>query len=379
MKSELFPGLADIAFAERDPAAIEAAIITAYEDRSGRTLAKGDPVRLLLESVALYIIQQRHLIDFTGKQNTLAYAEGDFLEHLGALLAVSRLAPASAVTTLKFTLSDAMPQAVVIPAGTRVTPGGGGVLFATVEDVTVPAGATEALAAAQCTEPGAAGNGFLPGQLRKIVDPFPWEMSVANVTQTSGGSDEENDENLRERIQLAPESFSVAGPRGAYEYWARSAHQDIIDVAVIGPPDLEPGYVEIYPLMKGGELPEPDIVQAVLDVCNADDIRPLTDCVSAHAPKAVSYALDVTYWIDRARATQVSELQAAVEAAASGWIAWQRGKLGRDLNPSELAHRMVAAGAKRVDIASPAFTVLRASEVAIPSSAAVTFGGLEDG
>ena len=120
MKSELFPGLADIAFAERDPAAIEAAIITAYEDRSGRTLAKGDPVRLLLESVALYIIQQRHLIDFTGKQNTLAYAEGDFLEHLGALLAVSRLAPARAVTTLKFTLSDAMPQAVVIPEGTRV-------------------------------------------------------------------------------------------------------------------------------------------------------------------------------------------------------------------------------------------------------------------
>ncbi len=74
-KSDLFPGLDDISFAETDPATIEREIITLYETLTGRSLAKGDPVRLFLESIALVIIQQRTLIDYTGKQNLLAYAE----------------------------------------------------------------------------------------------------------------------------------------------------------------------------------------------------------------------------------------------------------------------------------------------------------------
>ena len=40
---------------------------------------------------------------------------------------------------------------------------------------------------------------------------------------------------------------------------------------------------------------------------------------------------------------------------------------------------MIAAGAKRTEITSPAFTVLKASELAVPSTITITFGGLEDG
>ncbi len=226
---------------------------------------------------------------------------------------------------------------------------------------------------------GVQGNGFIAGQIRKLVDPFPFEMTVTNITESYGGSDIENDENFRERIQIAPESFSVAGPRGAYEYYARSAHQDIIDVAVVGPPDIEPGYVEIYPLMKNGELPSSEVLDNVLAKCGADDVRPLTDCVSVHSPKTVNYELNVKYYIDRAKATQSTELQAAIGEAVTGWVKWQRSKLGRDLNPSELNHRMIAAGAKRTEIISPSFRVLKASELAVPSKMTLIFGGLEDG
>ena len=149
-------------------------------------------------------------------------------------------------------------------------------------------------------------------------------MSVTNTTTSYGCSDTENDENYRERIQIAPESFSVAGPRGAYEYYARSAHQDIIDVAVVGPPDISPGYVKIYPLMTGGELPSSEVLSSLLEICNADDVRPLTDYVSAHAPEVVNYSLNVKYYIDRAKATQSTELQAAVSEAVTGWVTWQR-------------------------------------------------------
>ena len=379
MKSDLFPALADIVFAEKSADEIESEIITLYEQISERTLARGDPIRLFLETITLIIIHQRSLIDYAAKQNLLAYAEGDYLDHLGALLEVTRLEASHAMTTLKFTLSEAQSFVVTIPAGTRVSPGGGSMLFATTESAEISAGDTETLITAQCTVAGSAGNGFVAGQLKKLVDPFPFEMSVTNTTTSYGGSDTENDENYRERIQIAPESFSVAGPRGAYEYYARSAHQDIIDVAIVGPPDIAPGYVKVYPLMKGGALPSQEVLNQVLAICGADDVRPLTDCVSAHAPEVVNYSLNVKYYIDRAKATQSTELQAAIGEAVTGWVTWQRSKLGRDLNPSELNHRMVAAGAKRTEITSPAFRVLKAYELAVPSKITVTFGGLEDG
>ena len=379
MKSDLFPALADIVFAEKAADEIESAIITQYETLAGRTLAKGDPVRLFLEAIVLVIIQQRALIDYAAKQNLLAYADGDYLDHIGALLEVTRLEASRAMTTLKFTLSEVQPSAVIIPEGTRATPGGGTILFATTESVDIPAGEREAEVTAQCTLSGTQGNGYVPGQIRKLVDPFPFEMTVENITETYGGSDTETDENFRERIQIAPESFSVAGPTGAYEYWARSAHQGIIDVAVLGPPDTEPGNVNIYPLMTDGDLPTQEILDAVYEVCNADDKRPDTDFVHVLSPEPVEFELNVSYWIDRKRATQAAQIQRAVEEAVNAWALWQRSKRGRDLNPSELNHRMVAAGAKRTEIISPEFRVLTASQVAIMTAKTLTLGGLEDG
>ncbi|MBQ3645106.1 MAG: baseplate J/gp47 family protein, partial [Synergistaceae bacterium] len=124
MKSELFPALNDITFANKTPEEIESEIIKIYENLSGRSLARGDPVRLFLETIILVIIHQRALIDHSAKMNLLAYATGDYLDHLGALLGVMRLEASSALTTLKFTLSEAQEANILIPVGTRATPDG---------------------------------------------------------------------------------------------------------------------------------------------------------------------------------------------------------------------------------------------------------------
>ncbi len=379
MKSDLFPALEDIIFADKSADDVESEIITLYEGIAERTLAKGDPVRLFLEAIILVIIQQRALIDYAAKQNLLAYSEGSYLDHIGALLNVTRLDASHAMTTLRFTLSDIQPTLIIIPEGIRASPGGGNILFATTESVEIPAGERYVEVTAQCTLAGTQGNGYIAGQIRRLVDPFPYEMTVANVTESYGGTDIENDENYRERIQEAPESFSVAGPTGAYEYFARSAHQGIIDVAIIGPPEIPPGNVNIYPLMIGGDMPTQEILEAVYDVCNAEDKRPDTDFVHVLAPEPVEYELKVSYWIDRKRATQAAMIQKAVEEAVTGWITWQRSKLGRDINPSELNHRMVAAGAKRTEIISPEFVVLEPHQLAVMTAKSLTLGGLEDG
>jgi phage-related baseplate assembly protein len=317
-------------------------------------------------------------IDYTGKMNLLWFAIGEHLDHIGVQLGVYRLEATAAVTTLRFELSEVLTQAYLIPEGTRATPDGK-LYFATEKAIEIPIGESYADIPARCLTVGYVGNGWLEGQISRPVDRLAWIKEVRNITPSAGGTDTESDENFRERIQISPESFSVAGPRGAYEALARSAHQDIIDAKALGPPDTAPGNVEIYSLMKGGELPTQEILDAVYTACSAEDERPLTDYVHSLPPVPVIYDLTLTYWIDRSRATQATAIQQTAGAAVQAWVTWQRSKLGRDINPSELNHRIIAAGAKRAEISSPAFTVLTGSQIAVAGSIALTFGGIEDG
>lgn len=363
----------DIEFVDTDTATIKANIITVYEGLSGRTLAAGDPVRLFLESVASIIAQQRSIINFTGKMNLLAYSEGDYLDHIGILVGCTRLESEKAKAEALVTLSAEQEFAVSIPAGTRIT-AGNDLMFAITDTVIIPAGETTAEVTVECTTAGEVGNGFLPGQLKQIVDPIAYVESIVNTSTSAGGTDTESDEAYRERIRIAPESFSVAGPTGAYIYWAKTASSLISDVAVISP---QPGYVEIYPLLESGELPSQTILGDVAAVCNDDRIRPLTDHVSVISPTAVSYDVEAEYYIEAEDSSASAEIQEAVTKAVNEYVLWQKAKLGRDVNPSELIRRMVNAGAKRVDVTSPVFTTVSKSEVAIADTVSVTFGGVD--
>lgn len=367
--------LPNIDFTEKSAADVEAEIIAKYEQTSGRILAKGDPVRLFLEAIAAVIAQQRVIIDFSAKQNLLAYSTGTYLDHLGDRQGVVRLPEQPAMATVRFSLPIAQTFAVSIHRGTRVTPGDG-LFFATQEALEITPGATYVDAVVTCTQSGSIGNGFAIGQISKLVDPLPYISKVENTTASTGGVDEESDDNFRLRIRQAMERYSVAGPRLAYDFWARTAHQEIIDVSVRSP---AAGQVEIRPLMEGGELPSSEILDAVLKICSADDVRPLTDRVSVLAPERVAYSIDITYFIDRIEAISISAIQAQVETAVGEYIAWQKAKLGRDINPSALIKRVMDAGAKRVSVTSPVYTALESWQIAQEDSVTVNYGGLEDG
>ena len=78
-------GLPSVSFAPQSAGETETAIITAYEAIAKATLQPGDPVRLFLESLAYVISVQNGLIDLAGKQNLLAYARVEHLDHLAAI------------------------------------------------------------------------------------------------------------------------------------------------------------------------------------------------------------------------------------------------------------------------------------------------------
>lgn len=371
----MLANLPSISFTDTDAANIEASVITMYEAIAGRTLAQGDPIRLFLQSVAAIIIQQRVLIDYSAKQNLLAYAAGDNLDHLGVLVGVTRLAASSAETTIRFNLSAAQPQAVTIPAGIRCATANG-IVFQVSSPVTIPIGALYGDTAAACLTAGEVGNGYVPGQVNQLVDPLPWVQSIANTTESEGGADTELDDPYRERIRLAPESFSTAGPDGAYRFWAMSASQTIVDVSVRSP---EPGKVELRPLLAGGEVPGAEILDLVYSAVTNKAVRPLTDQVEALAPEVVGFDINMVYYINKDDTTISTDIQATVNQAVADYVAWQKSRLGRDENPSELIWRARAAGAGRVEVTSPVFTALEKYQVAIADNITVTYGGLTDG
>lgn len=347
------------------------------------TEASGRPVRLdrasvhrmILYAFAAQIYQVMQYVDRAGKRNLLKYSYDGFLDNLALLKGVARLPAAKASATLRFTLSAPRESAVGIPAGTRASDGGGA-FFATSEYAEIPTGALTAEIPAVCTAPGLAGNGFRPGTLRVLVDPVPYVASVENITLTEGGADAESDEDLAERVFLAPGAYSTAGPEDSYRYHAMAYSPAVGDVAVTS--DQAAGRVDVAFLLADGTSPGPDMIAGLQAYLRDRDIRPMTDLVTVAAPEPVPYQLDFTYYISRGSGARAVSIQEAVRRAAEDYVRWQR-TIGRDINPSKLISLIVAAGAKRAEIAAPAFAAVPSTAVAeLEGGLSVRYGGLED-
>lgn len=369
-------GLAPVNFLETDAETIRSQIITGFEQASGDTLAAGDPRRLFLLSIADVIIQQRTAINLAAQQNLLSYAQGGYLDALGQLLAVERMAESKAVTTIEFTLSQALGSVYTIPAGTQVT--NGVVTFETDEDLLIPIGQTKGEVSASCTVAGPVGNDYLAGQISTIVTPMTFVSGAQNTTITTGGADAESDPDFADRIRLAPNSFSVAGPEKAYVYHAKSVSPAIIDVKVDSP---TPGEVDVYVLLTDGTLPTEDTLEQIEEHLSDENVRPLTDYVVVKAPTASNYEIELHYWISQEDSSKAAQIQADVEAAVEQYRLWQQTKIGRDITPGKLLQLVFAAGASRVDnskLKPAAWKKLEAMQVAQCTKVSVVYEGYKD-
>ncbi|WP_035692801.1 baseplate assembly protein [Azospirillum halopraeferens] len=351
-------------FIDTDPAALAAAMVESFGSISGRSLLPAQPERLFLDWLAYQFALQRMAVQDAGEQTLLAYARGQNLDHLGALLGVERLPARAARAVFEVRMAAPAdtdrtvgPLAVWAPDRAR----------AFVGTVTVPAGAVTAEAVLVADVAGAAGNGYLPGQITVPDAPVAGVAAVSNVGVSHGGADIEDDERLRRRIQEAPESFSVAGPDGAYRWHALSAHASVLDVAVTSP---RPGAVTVHVLTDTG-LPSDAVLALVRAALSAASTRPLSDTVTAAPPVAVPYALDATVWL-RADA-DAPTVRARVEAAAAAWTAERARGLGRDLIPSQAVVALSVPGVHRVELAAPAFRPLAPREWATCTGIALAF------
>lgn len=347
-------------------------MVNRYEEISGVSLGLADERRWILQSVAYGLFIRNETTNEGLKMNLLRYTKGEYATEMGYFTDTERLEAKKASVLLNFEIEEAKEHLLGINP-VRVTPGNNR-YFLTPYFEFKPGETTKQIIAI-CTEEGIIGNGYLPGEINKIVDPFPFFKSVMNMEISQGGSEIESDISLKERIRTAPSKFSTAGPVDAYIYWAKTANQEIIDVNV---KMIIPGTVRITPLMKGGNLPTDSVLADVLAICNDDKKRPLTDNLLVNKPNQITYDIDFTYYISNSNIGLVNEIQEKVQKAVDNYIAWQKGALKRDITPTELIYLIRKAGAKRVEIVKPIFTIVNDFEVAKEVIVNSRYGGVED-
>lgn len=348
-----------------------------YKKLTGKELYlhEADPIRLIAYADCLLLYQFIQYADRAGKMALLKYSFGGYLENIGALKGVKRMEGAASRTTLLFTLSMQRNNVTAIPPGTRVT-AGDGVYFETLDLLEIPTGELEGEVHAICRTMGIKGNGYRRGELKILVDPLPYIAKVENLTSTEGGADRETDENLAERIYLAPSSWSTAGPDDAYSYWVRTFDPAIMDVRVGS--DV-PGIVDICFILQDGQIPEETMVEELEKYLQNEEVRPLTDKVVVHAPDLQEYSIDLTYYINKSDRAKVIDIQTRVQAAVQEFIKWQKERIGRDINPDQLRKLIITAGAKRVSVRSPDFLCIPRDSIAyLSGEPQILYGGLED-
>lgn len=374
--------LPDISFIDnKDIDQVRQEMVADYEsfisEATGQTvtLERSSVHRMELYAAAAQIYQAMQYIDRQGKQSILKYSYSDFLDNLAIFKGVTRNPATPATTTLRFTLSAERDTATGIPQGTRVSTAGA-IYFATDVYAEIPAGSTTVDVPATCTVAGTDGNGFAAGELATIVDPVPYVASVTNTTATEGGAEIESDDDLAERVFLAPGAYSTAGPEDGYLYHAKAYSAAIGDVVATS--NQAAGTVDIVFIMADGSTPGEEMIEGLEGYLQGKTIRPMTDLVRVAAPQEVTYTINLTYYINRSDSAKAVTIQAAVAQAVADYQTWQRA-IGRDINPSQLVRMIMDAGAKRVTVTAPTYTAVDATKVsALQGDAVISYGGLED-
>lgn len=191
----------------------------------------------------------------------------------------------------------------------------------------------------------------------------------------------ESDTDLRSRIQLALEGYTVAGSAGAYEFHARSADGRVADVDVFAP-GVPGGYTgRVTVTILSTETPEGTpsgaLISIVSAALNAEHVRPLTDLVEVQGPAAViDYAVEASLSLYAGPSPDL--VLAAAQTALAQYIADRR-RLGHDVTRSGLFAALHRPGVHNVVLSAPAADVVVAhDEIARCTGTAITITGTDE-
>jgi len=326
MTTERFPGIPEPSIVTPNYAADLQRMVETYYQKSGHYPGQNDPEMFLLEQIAYERSTLMDEINDEARQNLLAYAVDERLDHIGLMVGATRLPATGALTSVRLYLTS--HSGFVLKAGFEMRAIDGETVFASTEDVTVDNGAHVIEVTLTCLTLGEQGNGFTPGQITEVVTgDYPIERA-ANTTLSAGGSEVESNDAFAYRIYLAPSQFSNCGPYEAYEYFALSANPAISSVYVHTP---APNEIELYALLYGGVLPTEPIKAQILAACSGKTKVPMGDVVSVQTPTSLPGQVRMVITVYKDYESLASDItQSAKQSLTCLLDTWRNG-LGRDV------------------------------------------------
>lgn len=158
----------------------------------------------------------------------------------------------------------------------------------------------------------------------------------------------ESDTALRLRAQSAFEGLSVAGPTGAYEYFAKSASGKVADARATSP---SPAVVVVSILSTEGDgTASNELIATVNDTLSADDKRPVADRLTVQSAEIVNYEIDALLYLYPGPESE--PILSAADNALRAWLA-EQGKIGRDVARSAIMAALHVQGVQRVVLLNP--------------------------
>lgn len=158
----------------------------------------------------------------------------------------------------------------------------------------------------------------------------------------------ESDTDFRLRIQQAMEGLSVAGSVGAYQYHGRSADGRIADISVVSP---SPANITVSVLSRDNNgVASDDLITAVQNALNDEDVRPVADRVTVQSASIVNYTINATLYLYPGPESE--PIKNAAEAKLKSYINAQH-RLGRDIRKSAIYAALHVEGVQRVELAAP--------------------------
>lgn len=156
----------------------------------------------------------------------------------------------------------------------------------------------------------------------------------------------EEDDSLRERIQMAMEGLSTAGPRNAYIFHARSADGRVGDATAISPAPAE--VVVTVQSAIGDGTTDAEVLAIVDAYLSDDDRRPVADRLTVQSAEVLEYEVNAVLHLASA-GPEAEPIRAAARARGLALVNRRR-RLGMEVNRSALDAALHIEGVRRVDL-----------------------------
>ena len=152
-----------------------------------------------------------------------------------------------------------------------------------------------------------------------------------------------------------------------YVYYAKSADASIEDVYPVA--DQEAGTIELVVSCKDGEVPTQEVLNKVLEVCSAKEVRPLGDKLIVSGVAQKTYDIELVYYTTEAEESDVVNEVEGAGGSIERYNTWQSSEIGKTINPDRLRAEILKSdtkpiGADYVEIVNPTYTVLQPNQVA---------------